>query len=75
MGIIRKIITYAIIGAFGIGIGNYTARCGIERKYELVPKNTIEKKIEQNIEYIKSDNENTENKNNDYNFVIDKYGK
>jgi hypothetical protein len=89
MGIIKRIITYAAIGALGIGIGNYAARCSIESKYELIPKNTIEKKVQQNneqsIEYIKSNKATIDDKleiynksleeSNEYNRVIDKYGK
>ena len=43
-----------MIGSIAFGIGSYTTRCRIERNYELLPKNVIEQKIEQETEYIQS---------------------
>jgi len=53
MGLVKKIITYAIIMAVGASMGSCAQKYNIERKYELVPKGTLEVRVEQEVERIK----------------------
>jgi len=69
MGIVRKIITYALIGIMGASIGTFSTKCSIERRYELIPKSTLERKVEQETEYVNSSNQSQ--KNQGYTFQLD----
>ncbi len=50
MGIIKKMLTYGLIVSVGASIGGFTTKCNIERKYELIPKENIERKIENSLQ-------------------------
>lgn len=69
MGLIKKAITYGLIFAIGAGVGTGITKCKMERNYDLIPKDALEKKIEREIEYIKPRVES------DYKFIINDYGK
>jgi len=69
MGLIKKAITYGLIFAIGIGTGTGITKCKMERNYDLIPKDALEKKVEREIEYIKPRVES------DYKFIMNDYGK
>ncbi len=75
MGLVKKVFIYGTLLAIGAGIGTGITKCNIKKDYDLIPKNTIEEKIDekkgikQEIEYIKPRAEKN------YKFVIDDYVK